>query len=114
MKRILFVTVMVVLFWAAGASAEQKAQGAEGGKAPAGGVAAGESKVKQAADDGKEVKPFVDRDGDGIRDGQEHRFRKRKHGRQDQEEEDETGTESGRRKRTRGQAGGGGQNRQGR
>lgn len=106
---------MSILLCATQSWADQKAPGGDGEKGQATKSAAGVPTGKASVEDGKDTKPFIDRDGDGIRDGQEHRFRKRKHGQQDQEGEDDTGTGSGKRKRTmHGQTQSGGQGRQGR
>jgi hypothetical protein len=108
----LFAAILVtVTFWAGTATAGEKADGTSGQKKQETSAPVQNAPAVEA----KDPKPFVDRDGDGIRDGQEHRFRKRKHGNQDQEGEDDTGTGSGKRKRTmQGQTQGGGQGRQGR
>jgi len=117
MKEFLLVTVMSFLLFATQSWAGEAAQGKAAEKErKAEGIAAGASAGKAVAEDAvKDEKPFVDRDGDGIRDGQEHRFRKRKHGQHDQEGEDETGTGNLKRKRTmQGQPSGDGQNRKSR
>lgn len=111
MTKFLPVILTAMFLCALPAFAEEKAQVTAGQKAAEAGAPAG----KAVAGGVEDAKPFVDRDGDGIRDGQEHRFRKRKHGQQEQEGEDDTGTGSGKRKRTmHGQTQSGGQGRQGR
>ncbi|MFA6034698.1 MAG: hypothetical protein WC889_17495 [Myxococcota bacterium] len=114
MKEFLLVSVMSMLLFSSPGWAEQEAKAPAAEKARETDSAAETSPGKAAAKDAvKEEKPFVDRDGDGIRDGQEHRFRKQKRGQQDQDGEDETTGNRKRKRNMQGQPSGGGQNRQG-
>ena len=123
MKKLIFVMLVTALLcsnhvWAgaggkgaeaAGGSSEKMTDGKTAGNKTAGDGTEGGSSGSVKEDNGR----FVDRDGDGIRDGQEHRFRKRRHSQQDSEGTDESGTgNGGRKKTTQGQSHGGGQTRQ--